>query len=78
MIVAGHIDADLDDRGGDQKIAAVTGEIGHRPVLVGALHAAVDEPDATGESGQRANALYRSSAAARSVVSDSSTIGQTQ
>ena len=38
-----HVDADLDHRGGDQEPRFAGGEARHRGVLVGALHAAVDE-----------------------------------
>ena len=45
-----HVDADLDDRRRDQQIDRRRpwiggGEAGHRAVLVGALHAAVHQPD---------------------------------
>ena len=42
----GHVDADLDDRRGDQQIDGPAGERRHRAVLVGAFHAAVHEADA--------------------------------
>src|SRR5664279_1565662 len=40
-----HVDADLDHRGGDQKLRLAGREARHRGVLLGALHAAMHEVD---------------------------------
>ena len=45
----GHVDADLDHRGGDQDARCAGGKARHGAVLVGAAHAAVHEIDAVAE-----------------------------
>jgi hypothetical protein len=44
-----HIDADFDHRRRHQKACLAIGKGGHRAVLVGRLHAVVDQPDAAGK-----------------------------
>ena len=41
----GHVDPDLDHRGGHQQLERAGREVGHDPVLVPARHPAVDQPD---------------------------------
>ena len=72
-----HVDADLDHGGGDQQLRFAGGEARHRRVLLGALHAAVHQIDGLAEL-SCAVPRSASSAAARSIFSDSSTSGQTQ
>ncbi len=44
-----HVHADLDHGGGDEELRLAGGEGGHGGVLLGALHAAMDQPDARAE-----------------------------
>src|SRR6187455_1845222 len=46
----GHIDADLDYRGCHKNLRVAALEAGHRLILVGALQAAVHEPDFLAEN----------------------------
>ena len=72
-----HVDADLDDGGGDEDAGFAVLEGAHRLVLLGALHAAMDEADRVAEILRRATAK-RSSADISLISSDSSTSGQIQ
>ena len=42
----GNVDADLDDRGGNQNVDALAGERSHHRILLGRLQAPMDQPDA--------------------------------
>ena len=46
----GHVDPDLDHRGGDQQADRPGSEPGHHPVLCGRRHAAVHQPDQRAEA----------------------------
>ena len=45
MISVWHVDADLDDGGGDEEPGAAGGEVGHHRVTLGVRHLAVDQTD---------------------------------
>ena len=56
----GHVDADLDDGGGDQDARLAVLEGAHRLVLLGTFHATVDKAELVAENGlERGEALFR-------------------